>query len=249
MSLADLQDAKEQVRQAIDIADLASDYLALRRQGRNYVALCPWHDDSRPSLQINPERQSFKCWVCDIGGDIFAFLMKMEGMEFREALEALAERAGIDLAPRKLQGPSDSQFDRKNLFAAMSWAEQQFHNCLLKSPVAETARRYLADRGVNEQSIDQFQLGFAPPEWDWLLKRASNTPWSPAVLERIGLVIRRDSGGYYDRFRGRLMFSIRDVRSRPIACGGRVLPEFAREGDAKYINSPETPLFNKSREL
>ena len=116
MSLASLQDAKEQVRQAIDIVDLVGGYIALRRQGRGYVGLCPWHDDSRPSLQVNPERQSFKCWVCDIGGDIFSFVMKAENLEFREALEMLAERAGVELQPAaKPQASGENQFDRRNL--------------------------------------------------------------------------------------------------------------------------------------
>lgn len=254
MSLSELQDAKEQIRQAIDIVDLVGSYVALRRQGRGYVALCPWHDDSRPSLQVNPERQSFKCWVCDIGGDIFSFLMRTEGIEFREALEMLADRAGVTLAPTKQQGEEPSQFDRRNLLRAMAWAEKQYCDCLSQAEAAEPARRYLAERGISAESISQFRLGFAPASWDWLLNRAVQAGSSPAVLERVGLVSRRQSGeGYYDRFRGRLMFSIRDVRSRPIAFGGRVLPG-VDDGDpdraeAKYINSPETPLFNKSSQL
>jgi DNA primase len=250
VSLSALQDAKEQVRQAVDIVELVGGYIALRRQGRGYVGLCPWHDDSRPSLQVNPERQSFKCWVCDVGGDVFSFVMRAEGLEFREALEMLAERAGISLAPAaKPQVEGESQFDRRTLLRAMAWAEEQFHQCLLRTPEAEPARRYLTDRGITSESAKSFRLGFSPPDWDWLLKRGGEAPWSPAVLERVGLVGKRDSGGYYDRFRGRLMFSIRDVRSRTIAFGGRVLPEFARDNDAKYVNSPETPLFNKSSHL
>ena len=250
MSLSSLQDAKEQIRQSIDIVDLIGGYVALRRQGRGYVGLCPWHDDAKPSFQVNPDRQSFKCWVCDIGGDIFSFVMRAEGMEFREALEMLAEKAGVSLAPAgRPEGQADNPFERRNLLRAMAWAEEQFHQCLLRSPAAEPARRYLADRGVNDASIAAFHLGFSPNEWDWMLNRGANANWQPAVLERVGLIGKRDGGGYYDRFRGRLMFSIRDVRSRPIAFGGRVLPEFARDNDAKYVNSPETPLFNKSSEL
>ena len=250
MSLTDLQDAKEQVRQAIDIVDLVGSYAALRRQGRGYVALCPWHDDSRPSLQVNPERQSFKCWVCDVGGDIFSFIMRMEGVEFREALEMLADRAGITLTPTRGTGESGGEFQRRNLLRAVAWAEQQFCECLLRSAEAEPARQYLATRGVSDDSIQRFHLGFAPAQWDWLLKRAQQTEWSPAVLERVGLAARRQSGeGFYDRFRGRLIFSIRDAHARPIAFGGRVLPELADEKDAKYINSPETPLFSKSSQL
>ncbi len=253
MSLHDLQDAKEQVRQAIDIVDLVGSYMALRRQGRNFVGLCPWHDDSRPSFQVNPERQSFKCWVCDVGGDVFSFLMRAEGLQFREALEMLADRAGITL-DAKPQAAGGNQFDKRNLLAVMDWAEREFHQCLLQSPTAEIARAYLSDRGISDESIRRFHLGFSPDSWQWLLDKAKSTDFSPAVLERVGLVLKSDKGGgYYDRFRGRLLFSIRDARSRPIAFGGRILPGATPSNpertEAKYINSPETPLFSKSAEL
>ncbi|MCA9238230.1 MAG: DNA primase [Planctomycetales bacterium] len=255
MAYLDSQDAKEQIRQTIDIVDLVGGYVALRRQGRNFVGLCPWHDDSRPSFTVNQERQSFKCWVCDIGGDIFSFVMKAEGVEFREALEMLAERAGVELRPSHGSGEGgENPFDRKNLFRAMEWAEGQFHRCLLRDPAAEPARRYLADRGINSDSVARFQLGFAPLQWSWLKDRGAEAGFNPAVLERVGLLIRNeDKGSVYDRYRGRLMFSIRDVRSRPIAFGGRILPELVKDDDggggAKYINSPETPLFSKSSQL
>lgn len=248
-------DTKEQVRQAVDIVDLVGSYTPLRRQGRNYVALCPWHDDSRPSLQVNPDRQSFKCWVCDIGGDVFSFVMRMEGLEFREALEMLAERTGIAVEAPQSQGataqPSSGAGDKQLLYRAMVWAEEQFHRALVESPEAEPAREYLAERKINAESIERFRLGFAPNRWDWLLGQAQHSEATAIILERVGLLIRRDTGdGFYDRFRGRLMFPIRDVRSRPIAFGGRVLPQLADEhSGGKYINSPETPLFNKSREF
>jgi DNA primase len=252
VSLSSLQDAKEQVRQAVDIVDLVGGYVGLRRQGRGYVALCPWHDDSRPSLQVNPERQSWKCWVCDVGGDVFSWVMRAEGLEFREALEMLAERAGVSLAPERAKPQAaggESQFDRRTLLKAMAWAEEQYHLCLLRMQEAEPARQYLTERGITSESAAKFRLGFAPNEWDWLVKRAPAAGIPEAVLERVDCAVRREGGGCYDRFRGRLMFSIRDVRSRPIAFGGRALPGIAREDDAKYINSRETPLFNKSSQL
>ena len=127
MSL-DWADAKERVRQAIDIVELVGDYLQLRREGRGYKAICPWHDDSRPSLQVNPERQSFKCWVCDIGGDIFSFIMKMEGVEFAEALRLLADKAGIQLEPRRRPDGTPAPADHKrDMHQALAWAEQRFH--------------------------------------------------------------------------------------------------------------------------
>ncbi|MEM6329774.1 MAG: DNA primase [Planctomycetota bacterium] len=251
MSQFDGRDTKELVRQATDIVDLVGGYLQLRRQGRNYVGLCPWHDDSKPSLQVNPERQTYKCWVCDLGGDIFSFVMKIDGLEFREALDMLADRAGIPLAPPTGPKPQPGgPGDKKTLLAAAAWAEQRFAECLRSDPAAEPARRYLAERGINPASVERFRIGFAPDRWDWLLGASRATGFSPAVLERIGLVKRRQSGeGCYDFYRGRVIFPIRDIRSRPIAFGGRVLPEFAENAGGKYINSPETPLFSKSNQL
>lgn len=232
------------------MVDLASGYMQLRRQGRNYVGLCPWHDDTKPSLQINPERQTFKCWVCDLGGDVFSFVMKIDGLEFREALEMLAERANISLAPTGPKPAAGGPGDKKTLLAAAAWAEEQFHRCLLSDPQAGTARDYLVERGISAASINRFRLGFAPESWDWLLGKSRSTSFSPQVLERIGLLKKRNQGdGYYDFYRGRVMFPIRDVRSRPIAFGGRVLPQFAENAGGKYINSPETPLFSKSNQL
>ncbi|MEO2047534.1 MAG: DNA primase [Pirellulales bacterium] len=256
MTVSPWQDAKEQVRQSTDIVDLVGSYLSLRRQGRNYVAHCPWHDDSRPSLNVNQDRQSYKCWVCDIGGDVFSFAMRMEGVDFREALEMLAERAGITLTSQHHQANRDQMFDRRNLLRVLAWAEEQFHHCLLHDSSAQSARNYLQDRGITQASVERFQLGFSPDSWDWLLNRASTAGHTPKVLERVGLAIsRQEQNGFYDRFRGRLLFPIRDVRSRPIAFGGRQLPNSQPDdsqqshGGAKYINSPETPLFSKSTQL
>jgi len=249
-------ETKEQVRQAVDIVDLVSNYAQLRRQGRDYVALCPWHDDTRPSLHVNPERQSYKCFVCDVGGDVFSFVMQVEGVSFRESLEMLAEQHSIALPLGRSGSPgaqADSADDKRTLYQAMAWAETQYHEYLVGAEGAEPARRYLAERGISAASIEKFCIGFAPKRWDWLLGQAATTPYSPKMLERIGLVVARDRGeGYYDRFRGRVTFSIRDAQSRearPVALGGRILPELADDDTAKYINSPETPLFSKNRQL
>ncbi|TWT94093.1 DNA primase [Botrimarina colliarenosi] len=258
MNFSGADDAKERVRQATDIVDLVGNYMQLRRQGRGYVGLCPWHEDSRPSLQVNPERQSFKCWVCDLGGDVFSFLMKMDGLDFREALEQLADRAGIDLAPAQ-QGPRaepGSPGDKKTLLAAMAWATERYHRCLLEAQQAEPARAYLAERGITAEAIQRFRIGFAPPTWDWLFKQGPGAGYSPAVLDRVNLITQRSSGdGWYDQFRGRVLFPIRDVRGRPVAIGGRVLPQLAAAEaradykPAKYVNSSETPIYSKSHTL
>jgi DNA primase len=261
-------DAKEQVRQAIDIVDLVGRYVQLRRSGRNYVGLCPWHDDTRPSLQVNPERQSFKCWVCDIGGDIFSFAMKMEGVDFREALEMLADQSGIELQPYRspragrlddaagaestASGPEQTRGPggKRRLYQAMAWAEEQYHDCLVNSAEGEPARKYLLDRGITEESIRKFHLGYSPNRWDWIADRARQAKANVEILETVGILARPPEGGnWYDRFRGRLLFSIRDPQDRPVGLGGRVLPETASTSPAKYVNSPETPLFSKSRLL
>ncbi len=241
-------EVKEQVREASDISDVVGSYIALKRQGRNFVGRCLWHDDTRPSLQVNTERQSWKCWVCGIGGDVFSFVMKAENLDFREALTLLAERAGIQVqaGPRAATGGPG---DRGTLLRAVAWAEQQYHRYLREAAAAQVARSYLDDRGITVESIKRFRVGFAPDEWTWLLDRARDTEFSPAVLERVGLVRPRESGGYYDYFRGRVMFPIADLRGRPIAFGGRILPQLARDGVGKYFNSPETPLFSKSNQL
>lgn len=243
------QDIKEQIRQATDIVDLVGGYLPLRRQGRIYVGLCPWHDDSRPSLQVNPERQSWKCWVCDVGGDVFSFVMQHERIGFREALEILADRAGIQLRPSARPDiQPGSPHDKKTLYSAMQWAAQQFHQCLLLAPEADAARRYVEQRGLNAESVKRFGLGFSPEGWQWLLDRARTKGFTAQVLEAVGLCAKSsNSGRYYDRFRGRLIFPIRDVQGRTIAFGGRVLP--GDDNPAKYINSPETRLFSKSDNL
>lgn len=247
MSLGPALDAKERVRQAIDIVELVGEYVPLRRQGRQFVGICPWHNDSRPSLSINPERQSWKCWVCDIGGDVFSFLMKVESLSFPEALKALAERAGIEIDRHTTPQQQD---EKRDWYQTVAWAERLYHECLLRSPEADEARRYLQNRGVTANTIQRFHLGFAPPSWDWLLKQARAARIEATHLEKMGLVLPRQEGqGFYDRFRGRVMFPIRDAQGRPVAFGGRILPSQAESGGAKYINSPETPLFAKSRML
>ncbi|MCE9607647.1 MAG: DNA primase [Planctomycetia bacterium] len=244
----DWADAKLRVRQAVDIVELVGDYLPLRREGRGYKALCPWHDDTKPSLQVNAERQSFKCWVCDIGGDIFSFIMKMEGIDFPEAVQLLADKAGIKLEPKRSPDGSLAPVDdKRELLQALAWAEQRFQAYLLNDPEAEPARRYLAERGITDESIHHFHCGYSPNRWDWLVQEARKTAFSARTLIGAGLIGERTNGpGHYDRFRGRVLFSIRDPQGRPVGFGGRVLPGISDDSPAKYVNSPETALFQKS---
>ena len=238
-------DIKERVRDATDIADLVASFITLRRQGKALVGLCPWHDDSKPSFQVSPERQTYRCWVCGVGGDVFSFLMRMEKLEFRDALHQLAERAGIDIPRVRGAVPVD---ERKTLHQVLGWACDRYADSLRRGPDAERARDYLRDRGLAQATIDRFQLGYAPASWDWLLRQAPVAGFPTDVLVRAGLAVeRQERTGHYDRFRDRVMFPIRDPQGRCVAFGGRVLPG-ASDG-AKYINSPETPLFSKSSML
>lgn len=275
---------KEQIRQATDIVKLVDQYVRLTPKGRGFVGLCPWHDDSSPSLQVNPQRQTFACWVCDLRGDIFSFMMKMHNVDFREALEMLAEQAGISLPKHKKQSygsfyapaqaaagqgspqaaagqPSQAgeksggrqvEITKKMLVAAAAWAEQQYHRFLMEgqSPEAEIARAYFHDRGISDESLRKFQLGFAPPVWNWLegrltAKNASRLP----VLEAAG-VLGRSERGYYERFRGRVTFPIHDATKHSVGMGARVIPGVQTGNEnAKYVNTPETPLFAKRKML
>jgi DNA primase len=249
-------DDKDRVKQATDIVDLIGSYLQLRREGSQYVGVCPWHDDRRPSLQVNQSRQTWKCWVCDIGGDAFSFVMKRENIEFRAALEMLAERAGVPLTHRpQPKTRSGDPNDKPTLYRAMTWCAQALHRTLLHDPSAEPARRYLAMRGIHSDAVRTFSIGFVPNAWSWLTEQGRGAGFSPEVLGACGMLASGERG-WYERFRGRLMFPIHDVQDRVIAFGGRVLPELAEIEEkekghppAKYINSPETRLYSKSDNL
>jgi DNA primase len=244
-------DSKEQVRQLTDIVDLTGQSIHLLKRGRIYVGLCPWHDDERPSMQVDPQRQTWKCWVCDIGGDIFSFVMQREGVDFRAALEILAETAGVQLSgPRRDDIMPGSANDKKTLYAAAAWAKNIFHRYLLHHADAQIARDYFAQRGITQESLTTYQVGFAPNRWDFLANQISDSPYSPEVLKAVALLGHStDRNSYYDFFRGRVLFPIHDTQNRTVAFGGRILPQFADDRAAKYVNSPETLIFSKSEQL
>lgn len=255
MSLHADFDLKERVRAAVDIVDVIGQTLELRPQGRNFVGLCPFHADKRPSFTVNPARQSWKCWPCDRGGDVFSFVQQRDGVSFPEALRTLAERAGIEMPthggpPVEPGGPRD----KATLLAAMKFAVTAFSECLQNpdSKEAAAARAYMAKRGINEESRQQFQIGYAPDDFKWLVSKGVEAGFSHEVLEAAGLALRKDTNRPpYSRFRGRLIFPIFDLQDRAISAGGRVLPsdDPQKSGGAKYINGPETLLFSKSHQL
>lgn len=255
-------DLLDEIRAKSDIVAVISEYLPLKRRGSNYLGLCPFHQEKTPSFTVTPDKQMFYCFGCQTGGNVFTFLMKREGLTFAEAVEALAVRAGVALPERwEGRGGPEARADRERrkseialLYRALDFASRFYHKALLERPEAEKARLYLRRRGLKLESAASFRLGFAPPAWDSIYRALTAKGVEPALMEKAGLVLKAREeregqdgrGGWYDRFRNRLMFTICDQRGRPIGFGARALDE----GDEpKYLNSPETPLFSKGRHL
>jgi len=239
-------DVKGQVLQATDLVELISQTVALKRRGKDYVGLCPFHSEKTPSFTVSPGKQVFYCYGCKAGGTAFDFVMKRDRVEFREALEILAGRAGIELD----RSPASQQKkgERQALYDAQSSAAVFFGNQLSHPQLGSTAREYLARRGFNDESLKRFQVGLAPDAWDGLLKGPVGKKFDHGLLALAGLAKPRNEGqGHYDTFRNRVMFPIKDEGGRIIAFGGRVMP--GSEDPAKYLNSPETPIFSKSRAM
>jgi len=238
----------QQVKAANDIVDVIGTYISLRKAGQTYKGLCPFHDDNRPSFDVDPRRQRYRCWACNQYGDVINFVQEQERVSFLEALEILARRAGISL---KNHSSSPHAATRAFMLEQMKWAAGQFHDCLLESPLADAARKYLGERRLNGETIRRFGLGFAPGTGEWLTQRAASAGLSADTLEQLGLIARRNEGpGYYDRFRDRVMFPIRDARGHTVGFGGRILPTSPWADRApKYYNSAETILFSKSQQL
>jgi DNA primase len=237
-------DAKSRILQATDIVALIGQTVRLKRRGRDFVGLCPFHQEKTPSFSVSPSKQRFYCFGCEKGGSVIDFVMLRDRVEFKEALRTLAESAGIELPAFKQTKESVSE--RQILLEAQSAAAMFFEKLLSHPEQGESAREYLAERGFNAESIQRFRIGFAADAWDALLKSAAMKKFTPPQLALAGLVKPREGGdGYYDTFRNRLMFPIRDESGRVIAFGGRVMP--GSDDPAKYLNSPETPLFSKSR--
>ena len=245
-------DLKDRVKQATNIVSLIGGDMQLRRQGGNYVGLCPWHEDSRPSFQINESRQSWACWVCADRGDVFSYVMKRDSLGFREALEFLANEAGIQITKSGRKIEKGSARDKNTLFAAMEWAQEKYHRYLLESNDAAAVRSYLSDRGITDQTVAEFKIGFAPLAWSWLMDQARSTEFSGEILDACNVVMANQRGGWYERFRGRVLFPIQNLQQRPIGFGGRVVPGIYGTEDepkGKYVNTSETLLFTKSDNL
>jgi len=234
----------DEVKQRIDIVEIIGGYVPLTKAGRTFRALCPFHSEKHPSFYVYPERQSWHCFgACNTGGDVFSFIMKKQGIDFGEALRLLADRVGISI-PSRLE-PEAGKDERERLYQINAAAAQYFHNLLLNSPDGEKARNYLASRGLSSKSITEFRLGFSPNSWEALKQYLVERAYTENELVTAGLLIEGEAGGTHDRFRNKLMFPIFDIRGRVTGFGARVLDDSL----PKYLNSPQTPVFDKSSTL
>ncbi|MFP4144439.1 MAG: DNA primase [Phycisphaeraceae bacterium] len=245
------EDQKSEVQQATDIVRLVGEQVSLRPRGREFIGLCPFHDDKNPSMYVSPAKQIYKCFSCGAGGDVFSFAMGYHKMTFPEALEYLAERAGIKLEKRGRGQPGSQNPDQpseRELIASANKLALEFFQTLYRHPEhGRAAREYVDRRGISREMVESFCLGYASDLWDGLEQMIRAKNWDRRGFELAGLVSPRKSGqGHYDRLRHRLIFPIFDAIGRPIAFGGRKLRE---EDEPKYLNSPETRLFNKSATL
>ena len=239
------EDTVEQIRDSLDIVDVISEYVALVKRGKSYLGLCPFHDDRTPSLNVSQEKQIYKCFSCGAGGNAFIFLMELERISFIEAVRKLADQAGISL-PEFQPRDKAEQDTNDEVYRTVEFARKYFRHMLLRHESGAAAREYLVGRGVSESTMDAFSLGYATKAWDGLFNVAGRRGFSAQMLERAGLVTHRGDGRYYDRFRDRVIFPIESHTGRTVAFGARALDP---EQQPKYLNSPETPIYNKSATL
>jgi DNA primase len=232
----------EEIKTRVDIVELASEYLTIKKAGRNYLGLCPFHQEKTPSFTVNREKQIFYCFGCGEGGNAITFLMKIANKSFPEAIKHLAEKTGVILPPRTFGGKPDTLQEEMvllNMRAAQQYTRQ------LASPAGKIARDYLQKRSLTKETVERFRLGYAPDTWRSLADHFDGCGLSLKSAEQAGLVISGKEGGFYDRFRGRLMFPIESIFGEIIAFGGRIIGE----GEPKYLNSPETPVYSKGKNL
>jgi DNA primase len=247
------QEVIDQIKDRTDILDVVSGYVSLSKAGQNFKGLCPFHAEKTPSFMVSPSRQIFHCFGCGAGGNVFTFVMKMEGTSFPETVRELGVKAGVEVPVTQGARPQQDSGNKERLEQLNEAAAAWFRKSLLDPDQGKEARAYLSGRGMTRDTIDAFGFGWAPQAWDGLLRHLTKGGCTPADLLAAGLIVQKeqagrglkDASGYYDKFRSRVMFPIHDLRKKVIGFGGRILGE----GMPKYLNSPETPLFSKGRAL
>jgi len=240
------EDTVQLIKDAADIAEIIGEHVSLKRAGTNLKGLCPFHSEKTPSFTVNPERKTYHCFGCGEGGDAISFMMNFHRLSFAEALKELARKYQIAL-PEKPLNPQELEKAQKReaLHIANEKAAELFHQLLLSDPSAQKAREYLDKRGIPEEITKEFRLGFAPDSWNFLVNALPKQKITTEAAKEAGLIVPRDNSGFYDRFRNRVMFPIIGLTGRVVAFGGRILDD----GQPKYMNSPESPVFDKSRTL
>ena len=249
MGSAELDEFVGRVAERTDIYSVVSQYVPLTQKGGRYWGRCPFHNEKTASFSVSADKGLFYCFGCGTGGNVFKFLSLIENITYFEAIKLQAQRLGIDLPAKKLSPEEERRRrEEKALFKINELARDFYHECLIKTARGEVGRKYLAARGITPETIENFKMGYAPDEWESLFRKLTRQDFSPQQLEAVGLVAKRkNSSGYYDRFRGRVMIPITDVFGHVVGFGGRILN--AQEDTAKYLNTPETALFNKRKLL
>jgi DNA primase len=244
------EDIISEIKNTVDIVDIISDVVTLKKTGMNYIGLCPFHSEKTPSFTVSPGKKIFHCFGCQAGGNVFTFIMKNEGISFPEAVRMIAAKCGIDIPAQRLsQGQKRIISEREKLLDVNRQAMDYFCNILSNSATGKNAKEYLKKRKINKDTIKGFALGYAQEGWDNLTSYFLKKKISPKLLEKSGLIIPRKKGsGFYDRFRERIIFPIFNISSQVIGFGGRVMDD-SDPRNAKYLNSPETPVYNKSSSL
>lgn len=240
-----LEDHAKLVKERCDIVEVIASYVNLQKVGRVFRGLCPFHDDHRPSFQVNPDRQSWKCWPCGQGGDVYTFVMRKEKMDFREALEFLAKRVGYELTKSAYNGPS-----RVEQYDTLQWVAEKYHTALFSNSNKKALDYITDERHLAPETLERYQVGYAPNSWEWLANQALKERKLITQLQSLKVCGLRKDGSLYDCFRDRIIFPIRDVQGRVVAFGGRLLPDSpTAEDSAKYYNSADSSLFKKSQHL
>lgn len=237
-----------EIRQAVDIVDIISDYVQLKKQGRNYFGLCPFHGENTPSFSVSPDKQIYHCFGCGAGGNAFSFLMDLEGYSFQEAAVKLAEKGNVTLEIEASSASTNKSIspDIRQMMDAHELLRKFYHHLLVNTKDGQHALEYMLDRGFTMESIEKFQIGYSLNSWDFVYKFLTKRNFPVEVIEKAGLIIRRErDGNFFDRFRDRIMFPIFDRNGNTIAFSGRALGD----DEPKYLNSPETAIFNKSKIL
>ena len=238
-----LNSQTDEIKSRLSVEEVISGYLQIQKAGRNWKAKCPFHNEKTPSFMVSPERQMWYCFGCNEGGDIFTFVMKMEGLEFRDALKLLADKAGVLLENQNY----DNRGGKSKALEILDVSRKFYEECL-KIKTGKKAFEYLLKRGLSKNIIEKFQLGYAPDSWDLLSKFLKKKGYKESDIFSSGMTVKKDKGGYYDRFRGRIMFPINNISGQTTGFSSRVMLG-TDESQAKYINTPETVIYSKSRVL